>query len=267
MAVPSRLYKYEPWSTRAIQNLKSQVIYFGSPLNFNDPYDCAITPHIASPDDAEVDLVRRYYLADERTGPSRQALLATVAPEVFREMLIKAARDALRSNIEAFLATKGVACFSEENDNLLMWSHYGGRYRGFCLEFDTADPAFEMVRQVRYSASLPTVHVSSILGKKIFDPVADLYATKAAPWAYEREWRAIHTKAGTEYCYDAKSLTGVYFGPDMDIQSIEIICLILSGQNEYVKFWKGHRSETEFRVNFEKFTYTSFLEAKNLGLK
>jgi Protein of unknown function (DUF2971) len=265
MSVPSRLYKYESWSTRALQNLKSQAIYFGSPLNFNDPYDCAIAPNIESPDDTEVERVRTYLLTDKRTGPSVPARLASMPASELREILVKLARVALRQNIDSFLALRGVACFSEQNDNLLMWSHYGGRYRGFCLEFKTSDPAFEKARQVRYSELLPTARVSNILVAKNFDLVADLFATKAAPWAYEKEWRALHEKVGTEYCYKPNSLTGVYFGPDMDAQSMEIVCLILSGQNEHVKFWKGKRSETEFRVDFEKFTYTSYLEAKRLG--
>lgn len=46
MTKPPYLYKYESFSTQSLQNLKNQVIYFGSPLNFNDPYDCALLPSI-----------------------------------------------------------------------------------------------------------------------------------------------------------------------------------------------------------------------------
>lgn len=35
---PARLYKFEPFTARSLQNLKSQAMYFGSPRNFNDPY-------------------------------------------------------------------------------------------------------------------------------------------------------------------------------------------------------------------------------------
>ena len=42
MAVPPKLYKYEAFSAQSLLNLKSQVLYFGPPLNFNDPYDCAL---------------------------------------------------------------------------------------------------------------------------------------------------------------------------------------------------------------------------------
>ena len=268
MPIPARLYKYEPWSTRALQNLKSQIIHFGSPLNFNDPYDCAITPHITEPDDVEVERIRKHYLLDSRSNVvATKARLSSMAMNELRAMLVKAAKDALKNNIDDFLKNKGVACFSEANDSLLMWSHYGGRYRGFCLEFSTADAAFAKVKKVRYSPALPTCRVSSMLVDKDFDPVLEIFTTKAEPWAYEREWRSIHSQAGTAFGYSVESLTGIYFGPDMDTQSVEIVCLVLKGQNERVKFWQGRRSDTEFRVEFEPFTYTSFLEAKRMGLR
>jgi hypothetical protein len=47
---------------------------------------------------------------------------------------------------------------------------------------------------------------------------------------------------------------------------LEIVCLILRGQNETVKFYKGTRSTTEFKVLFKEFSYTSHIEAKKKGL-
>lgn len=55
MRPPRLLYKYEPFSTQSLLNLKRQVIYFGSPLMFNDPYDCALTPNIVIPSDEELE--------------------------------------------------------------------------------------------------------------------------------------------------------------------------------------------------------------------
>jgi hypothetical protein len=76
----------------------------------------------------------------------------------------------------------------------------------------------------------------------------------------------MHAVAGTEYVYSASALTGVFFGPDIDRQSLEIVCLILKGQNPRVKLWEGRRSRDEFRVLFEEFTYTTHIEAKVQGL-
>jgi hypothetical protein len=147
-----------------------------------------------------------------------------------------------------------------------MWSHYGGRYKGFCLEFSTSAETFANIRKVRYAPTLPAIGAATILLGDNFDPVLELFCTKSLAWSYEKEWRLMHAVAGTEYGYSAEVLTGVYFGPDIDRQLLEIVCLILAGQNEKVRLWRGTRSTTEFRVLFEEFTYTSYLEAKSKGL-
>tara|TARA_R110001592_G_C12706756_1_gene707370 strand:- start:236 stop:505 length:270 start_codon:yes stop_codon:yes gene_type:complete len=85
-------------------------------------------------------------------------------------------------------------------------------------------------------------------------------------WSYEKEWRCIHHVAGTRWTYEANALTGVYFGPEIDPEALEIICLVLQGQNENVKFWKGERSAETFSVEFKKVEYTSYLDAKRRGI-
>ncbi len=173
----------------------------------------------------------------------------------------------IKDAIEGFLLQRGVTCFSEVNDDLLMWSHYGGRYKGICLEFDARFDPFHRVTKVRYVKRLPEIDITRLLVTRDFDPVIELFCTKSLSWAYEREWRALHEVAGTSYGYPAEALTGVYFGPDIDDESLEIVCLILAGQNETVRLYRGTRSDTEFKVDFSEFTYTSFLDAKRRGLR
>lgn len=266
MSPPAKLYKYEALTAQTLQNLKSQILYFGSPLGFNDPYDCALTPSIRVPPDDEVEVVRQHYLAKEQPGSARQMELQSKSTGELREMLMRATKGAITTQIDNFLKTKGVTCFSEINDDLLMWSHYGGKYRGMCLEFSTESEPFSKARQVNYVERPPSVTVRSLLVDKSFDPVADLFATKSRSWSYEREWRAIHSQAGTKYVYEPSTLTGVYFGPDVERQALEIVCLILAGQNESVQFWEGRRSREDFKVLFTPFTYTPHLGAKKKGL-
>lgn len=267
MALPLHLYKYEPLTTRALQNLKSQIVHFGSPLNFNDPYDCALTPNIKTPTDEDIEAIRHAYLRNGKPHAWRRNNLETLRVEQLREIFLRAAHDAITIETENFLNSRGVACFSESNEDLLMWSHYGGQYKGFCLEFSTSADLFSKIRQVSYRPSPPTMDVSAILLNSNIDSAIELmFCTKSIAWAYEKEWRAIHEVAGTEFGYPAETLTGIYFGPDMDQQSQEIICLILAGQNENVRLWKGRRSTTEFQVLFEEVRYTSNLDAKRKGL-
>ncbi|MDO8813592.1 MAG: DUF2971 domain-containing protein [Gallionella sp.] len=160
MLLPSHLYKYEPLKTRALQNLKSQIIHFGSPLNFNDPYDCALTPNIKTPTDEDIESIRHAYLSNEKTHGERRKQLETLRVEQLREIFFRAAHDAITIETESFLKSRGIACFSESNEDLLMWSHYGGQYKGFCLEFSTSADLFTKIRKVRYASFTLTMRVA-----------------------------------------------------------------------------------------------------------
>lgn len=258
---PKRLYKYEAFSERSLQNLKAQVIFFGSPKNFNDPYDCALTPVITPPSDAEIELVRASLL-NNLNSSEKNAVLRSAHPEDLRKMLMHTSEDALTLARKDFVH-RGISCFSEVNDELLMWSHYGGKYKGFCLEFDTSHQPFEKMRKVKYSTEMPRIDVATLLIRRDFEAVMELFSTKSTSWRYEQEWRVLHAEAGTSYHYPAECLTGIYFGPEISSEALEIICLVLQSQNPYVRFWKGFRSPTEFKVEFEEFAYTPFLKANS----
>lgn len=261
------MYKYEPFTTRSLENLKAQSIYFGPPSGFNDPYDCALLPNIRRPTDEEVETIRGAYLGDAATPPSIRTKFETTEISELREILLRTARSAVEAAVQTFLARRGVTCFSERCDDLLMWSHYGGRYQGLCLEFDPAKAKFGRVKKVTYSNELPILDLVPLLAADNYEQVLSLFTTKAEAWKYEAEWRAIHAEAGTLYCYPPECLTGVYFGPDMGDHALEIVCLILQGQNETVRLWKGRRSPTTFKVDFESFTYMSHVAAKRAGLR
>jgi hypothetical protein len=266
MDKPQTIYKYESFSAQSLQNLKSQSIYFGSPLGFNDPYDCALKAGVAYPTDEEIENLRINY-SNNADIPSelRKEFLETSTDEL-RNIIVNSAHVMVDKQSELFLKERGVSCFSERNNDLLMWSHYGGRYRGFCLGFSTKYSPFSNIRKVIYKEEMPKINAVDALLHDNYDQVLDLFYTKSKSWNYEKEWRCLHNKAGTLYTYEAEALESVYFGPDIDFQSLEIVCLILAGQNPHVQFWRGHRSNERFEVTFEKFTYTSYLDAKNKGL-
>ena len=132
--LPKSFYKYDTISVQSLHNLKSQVLYFGSPLDFNDPYDCSLSPIISPPSNAEIESIRKYYLANPDMQPKIKQEFLNASIDKLREMFMKVGRETIEKAASDFLNNRGVTCFSERNDNLVMWSHYGGHYKGFCLE-------------------------------------------------------------------------------------------------------------------------------------
>lgn len=266
MNVPTLLYKYESFSAQSIENLKNQIIYFGSPSRFNDPYDCAVSPRIKDPTDEEVEKIQLHYLSQHDLPVQVRQRFQGATLSSLREMVLRIGQNALDDAVKKFLSQQGVSCFSEKPDNLLMWSHYAGHHKGFCLEFKTNLEPFAKIKQVKYSTSMPSFDLVPMLCERNFDQIVDLFCIKSIDWQYEREWRAIHREAGTAYTYPAAALTGVYFGPKASFTSIEIIALVLAGQNEHVKLWQGKQSKSAFSVDFDLVTYMPNVEARRRGL-
>jgi hypothetical protein len=264
-AIPGTLFKYEGLNTYSLQNLKAQSVYFGSPLKFNDPYDCAITARYADPTPSDLDAIRAHLKKLEAIPRKSKSVLATLSDYEILTRAKKMAVKATEQMRERFAKTKGITCFSEVNDDLLMWSHYGGRYEGFCLEFSTKDPMFEKIRQVNYTDTMPEFSLYGQMTRKQVEDIIKLFTTKSPVWRHEREWRAIHNQVGTSFVYKADSLKAVYFGPHIQREALEIICLILAGQNPAVDVWQGKRSTTQFKVEFEKSSYTPYILAKSRG--
>lgn len=264
MGLPEKLYKYEAFNVQSLLNLKNQVVYFAPPSGFNDPYDCALKADIEEIKHDELERFRSIYLSQPWPSHVKEALESKKAPEL-QQMLMRGARNACEDVIEKFIENRGVSCFSEVNDELLMWAHYSDKYQGFCLEFDTRAELFEKAKKVKYVDEMPKLNALSVFADGERGEVLDLFCTKSTAWRYEREWRCIHSEAGTAYTYPAEALTGVYFGPNIGRDVLEIICLVLKGQNPDVRFWQGERSATTFKVKFQEFSYAPYLDAKNMG--
>lgn len=262
---PARIYKFFSPTAQNLENLKNHGLYFSSPRTFNDPYDCSVTPTIQIPSDDEVELIRNQYLKDETIPERVRHQTRQKTTSQLREMFVRAAGATVDEKVKEFNEIRGVTCFSEARDDLLMWAHYGGSYQGFCLEFDTSH--FRKLQKVKYLDTLPVFDPVPILRHEFeASDFMSIFSSKSPSWRYEKEWRAFHEKAGTLYNYPAQALTGVFFGPEISPAMFEIICLILQGQNENVLFWKGTRDKTQYKVNFEQVDYICHLQAVRDGL-
>jgi hypothetical protein len=220
---PPRLYKYQPFKAYAIENLKSRAIWFSAPAAFNDPFDCAAV--LPSTEITRGEGVR---LAQELGLPP--SFLDSGEPnERFLQMFEDSARKVLQEQTTISRHERGVACFSEKVDDLLMWSHYADGHRGFCLEYDTRDPAFDYVRRVSYHDSVPTLRMTDILLDNEIDVVDLVILTKHTAWSYEKEWRAIHREPNKRYGVGWENLTGIYFGAAMPDEHKEVLRLLLQG--------------------------------------
>lgn len=250
MEKPDLIYKYQSPCEQSFQNLEAHSFYFGSPREFNDPYDCALYPSLAEPTDSEARAYRSRYTQPGVPERVRREFLE-ISNDDLKAKIIEIVKRAVDERIDAFLKNNGVTCFSEDNNNLLMWAHYGRKYRGFCLEFSTEYEPFKKMAEVTYDDLIPTINAVSILnGDDSF--ITQLYRTKSSSWNYEKEWRVIHNEVGTLYGYETSALKAIYLGPDISPESSNKLALIVSRWEPAVTLWKGRLSKERFAVVFEK---------------
>ena len=262
MELPEKLYKYEPFTDLTLRNLKRQSVYFASPQNFNDPYDCAITAEIKDLTAAQVEVFKSHLLGKEETPFEVKKELTSLSNHEVGEKLKNIISDVVVTQKANFFSNCGITCLSESNDDLLMWSHYGGRYKGFCLEFDTKFAPFTKARKVEYSEHMPKIDPLPFIMGEVDNQFFNLFCLKSKSWTYEKEWRVFHVHAGTLFTYLPEALTGIYLGPDMEQDCLEIIALIIGGQNPNVKLYRGRRSSELFKVEYEQVHYTPYIVAK-----
>jgi hypothetical protein len=252
---PPRLYKYQPFSTQALLALKSRTIWFGRPFALNDPYDCAVPYRLA-----DVTLEECKRLLRTRThGPwaqlrrdQRYVDAMGTPTEELRRSVEQAGVEALSRFADESYSQRGISCFSESPTETLLWSHYGGGHRGFCLEFDTGCQWLAPLHRVRYATDLPVLNVVDILCGDRSNVLWTLL-TKAECWSYEREWRAIHSQCDTSYGYGVDALTGVYLGAALGAHERDLIGHILYGSP--TKLHEVSRSRTSFRLEAREVQY------------
>lgn len=110
-----------------------------------------------------------------------------------------------------------MVCFSQNNDNILMWSHYAQKHEGICVEYD-----FKLLKEDPYNILehlFPVIYkenrfykrdISSLIdsqtdlsiavrdgtdycGKECLDDILPMFLIKSNHWEYENEWRIIYT--------------------------------------------------------------------------
>jgi hypothetical protein len=257
-SVPARLYKYQPCNPQTLDNLKKRILWFSKPECFNDPFDGSMGYRLEDITDEEWQALAQFFAGKWPKGPidfQRVHVTDEKPNEAFRKKALEGARLA-SENLVKWVKERGVACFSEKVDDLLMWAHYADGHRGMCLEFDTRYGPFDkMTQKVEYSNHYPVVNIAKAVLGKTFTNVPEL-TTKADVWSYEKEWRLLHEQGNIEFQLDVEALTGVYFGCAMSMVHIEIVALMLRGSP--TKLYKMERSQVDFSVKPVAFEYHPF---------
>lgn len=254
--IPGFLYKYcklneenSEWIQRIFAD---NEIYFASPEQFNDPFDCRVH---ASFDATEEDWEEYLGVMMKDKHPEldyevRSAFVRQLINSGWRED--PGAKQKIVSYVQEAVNKLGVFCLSEVRDDILMWSHYADSHRGFCLQFNiktTYYPYGELLFKVKYSSSYPQINIL----RDYEDQTKKVLLTKSDLWKYEKEWRIFDPDNGPGIrAYPAEMLTGVIFGCDMSHENRQLIREWAKGREIPLKFYQTIIKEAEFGIEIIK---------------
>jgi hypothetical protein len=259
------LFKYSNITDYFKINLRERQIWFSAPCDFNDVDDSALRIDWQLTDEDiwnEFIFIQRqiYHSAmvnkDYSNGP---VVLENAARQYFLSILADRGPDGvadkggnLRASVTRALEwrrqTLGICCFSQDNLNRLLWSHYADGDRGVCIGIETTfdSQCFPKLEVVNYVDALPKIKLLSHMMTNLIT----LYTTKSSEWSYEREIRAFQHTRGN-YRMDPQCLVSCFFGerasPD-DVNEIRDIVRDKYGkQVGLLKMIRGLDGEREFR--------------------
>jgi len=244
------LYKYLKSEQKYI--LENGLIRFTQPSCFNDPFEAL--PKVEQVCSLEiVDTLYKDFNNDllfndliSRIDNPEAVKNLEIAREVFKKNGFSDNKelfyDRLLGNTEEDLTTEmkkfwdsqfGILCFTENYDNMTMWSHYSENHTGFVIGFNPikniTDPKKRFAKpwKVKYTANRPRITLFN-LDKKDGTTFHSIWIqvflyTKSIHWVHENEWRQVNKLN----CCDKKELKNneEIFLFDYNRESIEEIVL------------------------------------------
>ena len=196
------LYKYLNWNERTIENIKNSQLYFNIPKNFNDPFD--IYPRFGMDSKSRKEMLDRF--KKESQYPNKKAIQ-------FADQFSSSELSNIIKNVAMpKFNSSGVLCLSQDNANILMWSHYANHHKGVCLEFDIdesdehldkfldKEKNKKILSPLAVYLMLPAKYVQND-ERPLYDvikiingdtsPISDALCTKSKLWKYEQEVRIV----------------------------------------------------------------------------
>lgn len=184
---PPYLYRYRANNDNTIDELRRNYIYFSDRKELNDPYDSIPSLIDVSNDPKELEKTFKLLLEQIVDLKSKAFFAKNYSKENISELIKK--------NIEPFLNQFGIACFSINALNLLLWANYSNNSKGICLQYnmDFDKNFFKGWRPITYVRDLKKIiYRISPNG----DNMMDIFYNKLELWQKEYEVRLVKERKG-----------------------------------------------------------------------
>lgn len=322
---PAFLYQYKSFDEKgySLELLKTDKMHLQTPEHFNDPYDSGfvlLSKDMGNEKIKDILLENLNVLRQELNLSNKEEfklkkkiiksnnVILDVAkvyakkidpnhektPEE-RAQIAKKFTDNLENSdtktYQRFKRKYYISCFSEDNNSILMWSHYANYHKGFCVEYNFKELG---IKNYLTRCIFPVFYTNTVfdLGKyyprsdKGFEDVlsnfmnginineirdgltfperntktnnmALFYASlhKYNGWDYEKEWRYVfpYKRSDKQIYINVPKPTAIYLGSEISKESPENKEAILEiGRKRNINVYQMQMESSEFRLNSTK---------------
>lgn len=256
------IYKYMPFSVNALKMLIKSEIWFGNPINFNDPFEGEFTIKSSSGERAK-EIVEEFYKKDlnykeQQIAKKLEAIKQD--PNIYTNDLINELKRIQRLKY-------GVSCFTKSPDDILMWAHYADSGKGICLVFGQSDLEYSLKQtysemkygRVIYEENLPKADVKHN-GKETYITIQEeVILTKLKRWVYEEEYRFynyftdIDSYRGVKF--NKMDLKGIIFGNNIASDDKNTLVHLMTNIQDYkVQYWESKRDIQNHNITMNEIT-------------
>ena len=230
-------FKFQEINKYLIDGLVKGTIYFASPKQLNDPFDC------------RVDIKKSAKQAIEQlSGKKKDILTELVNIERYLDQIQKDT-----SNV-------AVCSFSLILNDPLLWAHYANQHRGLCLTYDFPKSFLDNPDEIL--AVAPVEYEDNSMTRWFIDNtpteetgfsefteeiVKKVLTIKSPAWRYENEVRIIRMQNGP-YEIGKSQLKQICFGLDTTDSDIDLIRQVVDNAGYSVEFCKIERSQSDFGI-------------------
>jgi hypothetical protein len=189
------LYKYKDISGDGIKHvedmLRNNRIWFSSPLDFNDPFDCCCVYDIQNTRE-EIVLRKAEFLA--KKGAFRSDALSRAEADIPQHPSeVEKWQEQQAAVLSRRAANTGILCLTSICDNPIMWTHYANKHTGICIVFRVRDvdeeQHLDFIAEAQRIVYVDRCPVTNVIRDEGMEIVRKAFFTKAAPYSYETEWR------------------------------------------------------------------------------
>jgi hypothetical protein len=182
---------------RDLGSLRDAAFYAAARATLNDPFEGRFDRTAL---DSQLSALRKMVTGLAPTASASLDAVSNAANEVL-----------------SFVDKSGVFSLSYNPLCELIWAHYGGSHRGFCVGYELPkltefEPNLHYCIDVQYSDTSPILRPEQLFSATTPKTIVQkILGVKSSPWQYEQEVRVVTTPPGLHE-HDYRALKSVHFG-------------------------------------------------------